>query len=64
MIVYAEPGERAAFESWIGTWRKELDFVSENEGCGCCADIWRVAGPEKAKRDVPEKLLCGLNEGW
>lgn len=64
MIIYKVPEERAAFDSWIQDWRPDLDYVSNNEGCGCCADIYRFSGPKEARLAVPDKLLCGLNEGW
>ena len=45
--------ERAAVDAWFEHWDERLTFVSENEGCGCCMDIWNVEGPEEAIREIP-----------
>ena len=48
--------DRAAVEAWFERWRSSLSVLSENEGCGCCVDIWNVDGPEEAIAAIPETL--------
>ena len=48
--------EVAAFSHWLERWRGQLS-VSENEGCGCCVDIWTMKGPAEAKAELPAALL-------
>jgi hypothetical protein len=45
--------ERAGVDAWFERWEKRLTFVSENEGCGCCVDVWNVDGPEEAILEIP-----------
>ena len=39
---------------WFGRWRNKLEYISENEGCGCCIDSWRVIGPKEAIKEAIE----------
>jgi hypothetical protein len=48
--------ECAAAEAWLDRWRTQLAVVSENEGCGCCVNIWNVDGPAEAILEIPEAL--------
>ena len=48
--------DRAAVEAWFERWRSRLSVLSENEGCGCCVDIWNVDGPAEAIAEIPETL--------
>src|SRR6516165_10063612 len=41
------PGEREELKAWIRSNGPTLTFVSDNEGCGCCVDIYRVEGPQE-----------------
>jgi hypothetical protein len=46
--------EVAAVDSWFAKWRSQLVFVSDNQGCGCCVDIWNVEGASEAVKEIPE----------
>ena len=48
--------ERASVEAWFARWRERLLFVSENEGCGCCVDMWSVDGPAEAMSELPSNV--------
>ena len=52
------PGERALLEAWILRWRETLESLSENQGCGCCVDIYQVQGSEQAMNEVPAEMLA------
>jgi hypothetical protein len=45
--------ERVAVEAWFERWEERLSFVSDNEGCGCCVNIWNVEGPDQAILGIP-----------
>ena len=48
----------SALDAWFTKWRDALSFVSENEGCGCCVDMYRVEGPATAIAELPERLIA------
>ena len=52
------PREVAAFAKWIDRWREQI-VISENEGCGCCVDIWKVEGPAEAQAELHAELVGG-----
>ena len=45
--------EVATFSEWLQRWRASAT-ISENDGCGCCVDIWDVDGPREAIDVIPE----------
>jgi len=47
--------ERSAFSNWLERWRDRV-VLSENQGCGCCVDIWRIDGPEDARSELSSEL--------
>jgi hypothetical protein len=49
--------EVATFDAWRERWRSAVE-LSDNEGCGCCVDIWDVAAPEAAFDELPPNLLA------
>jgi len=53
-----EPAEIAALEAWLEKWRGSLAFVSQNEGCGCCLNIYRIEGPAEAIAELPENIIA------
>jgi hypothetical protein len=57
------PGERELLDSWLSKWRGRNTTISENEGCGCCVDMYRVTGPDEAMREVPAQMLADRAEG-
>lgn len=34
--------DRKLVEDWKAAHRDRISFISENEGCGCCVDIWNI----------------------
>lgn len=46
----------AAVAAWFTRWRDRLAFASENEGCGCCVDMWNVDGPAEAIAEIPPSV--------
>ncbi len=53
-----EPAEIAALEAWLAKWRDALAFASQNEGCGCCVNMYRIAGPAEAIAERPENIIA------
>ena len=49
------PEEQAAFDAWLGRWRMEMTFISEDHGCGCCVHL-DVEGPKESIDAIPEPL--------
>lgn len=45
-----------AAEDWFARWRNQLTFVSQNEGCGCCVDLWNIEGPAEVVETIPAEL--------
>jgi len=50
------PKEQAAFDAWLGRWKAEMKFISDDYGCGCCVHLYDVEGPEAAIDAIPEAL--------
>jgi hypothetical protein len=48
-----KPGQVRAVEGWFAAWRDKLTYVSEDQGCGCCVNIWDVEGPAAAIEQIP-----------
>ena len=40
--------EPSLFRAWRSEWEERIQSVSENQGCGCCTDIYDVEGPQEA----------------
>lgn len=53
-----DSGERQVVEDWLSKWRQSLGFCSENEGCGCCVDIYNVEAPEEALAELPPSVFA------
>ena len=53
-IDVTKPEEVRGIEEWFRKWKPALSHVSEDEGCGCCVEIWHVEGPEEAIREIPK----------
>jgi len=57
--------EAATVASWFERWRSQLTFVSENQGCGCCIDMWDIDGPAAAIAQLPETVSAASAwAGW
>jgi hypothetical protein len=52
-----DPEDVAALERWRQAWGARVQFSEQNQGCGCCVDIWDVEAPEEAVAELPETLL-------
>jgi len=48
--------EATKVASWFDRWRDQLTFVSENQGCGCCVDMWEIEGPPEAIAELPQAV--------
>jgi hypothetical protein len=59
IIADAHTPEAEFVTAWLSRWKRRLDFVSDYEGCGCCVDIYRVAGPTEALDELPAVVLGG-----
>ena len=46
--------QRAAVEAWFERWRPQLAVLSDDQGCGCCVNIWNVDGPADAIAEIPD----------
>jgi hypothetical protein len=45
--------EQDIVHAWLAKWSSRVAFVSENEGCGCCVDLYRVDAPQEALDELP-----------
>lgn len=61
ITLIAEPDDRAVLVAWLDENRSALEYVSANEGCGCCVDIYHITGPAPLLSSVPEELSGGSN---
>jgi len=50
--------EQAAVDDWLERWRPRLPFAAENEGRGCCVDLYRVDAPREALDELPPAVSC------
>ncbi len=48
--------EVLAINKWFQRWGKTLR-CSDNQGCGCCLDMWEVEAPSEALDDLPSALV-------
>jgi hypothetical protein len=51
-----EPSEMDSFETWLSKWRDQLIYLSPNEGCGCCVNIFNIEASEEAIRELPSEI--------
>ena len=52
--------EVAAVSAWLRRWGPRIR-CSDNEGCGCCVDIWNVEAPAEALRELPREMVSPHN---
>jgi hypothetical protein len=50
--------EQAAVDAWLARWRTSMPFCSDNEGCGCCVDLYRVEAPQNALDELPQVVFA------
>lgn len=57
ICVDAGAQEQVLVDEWFERWRDRLPFASDNEGCGCCVDLYRVDAPQEALEELPANVL-------
>jgi hypothetical protein len=53
IILTADTGEYEQFDAWSERWTAQLTFHGENEGCGCCVNIYHITAPAAALNELP-----------
>lgn len=53
VVDVTDPDEITACEEWFTKWTSGLTYRSENQGCGCCVNIWDVEGSDDAIAALP-----------
>ena len=51
--------EVAAVNAWFQCWGARIQ-CADNQGCGCCVDIWDVQAPAAALAELPPALCRSL----
>lgn len=46
-----------AVNAWFRRWGTRIQ-CSDNQGCGCCVDIWRVEAPAEALSELPTGMVA------
>ena len=46
-----------AVNAWFRRWGTRIQ-CSDNQGCGCCVDIWRVEAPAEALAELPTGMVA------
>lgn len=54
--------EVQAVAAWFATWAAAITSCSENQGCGCCVDLWEVEASPEAVAALPDAVR-GTNDG-
>ncbi len=54
--------EVEAVNAWFRRWGPRIR-ASDNDGCGCCVDIWRVEAPPEALAELPREMLTPGADG-
>ena len=49
IVLVDRPDEVTAFYGWLRRNRSHIVGISENEGCGCCVDIYSLVVNEEAE---------------
>lgn len=56
IVDVTHPEEVTASENWFVKWTPNFTFRSENQGCGCCINIWDVEGTDEAVTALPSSI--------
>lgn len=56
-IVEAIGNNQDILYEWIEVNKDVLDFVSEDEGCGCCVSIFKIKGQAEVLKTFPKEIL-------
>ncbi len=57
IVAVDDADDVGAVVSWFDRWAGQLDYISENRGCGCCVDIVDLVGPPSIIDSAPPRLL-------
>ena len=49
--------EVMAVNAWLNRWGPRIQ-LSDQQGCGCCVDIWDVEGPADLIASIPPASLA------
>ena len=48
--------EVMAVNAWFQRWGPRIQ-CADNQGCGCCVDIWDVRAPAQALAELPAGMV-------
>ena len=48
--------EVMAVNAWFQRWGPRI-LCADNQGCGCCVDIWDVRAPAQALAELPAGMV-------
>lgn len=54
--------EVLAVNQWLQRWGSRIR-LSDNDGCGCCVDIWHVEAPAAALAELPRGVVSEAANG-
>jgi hypothetical protein len=54
--------EVMAVNAWLNRWGPRLQ-LSDQQGCGCCVDIWDVQAPRQALTELPAAMVRQAGDG-
>ena len=57
ICVDAKTAEQQLVNEWIKKWRGKIRYLSNNEGCGCCIDLYQVDAPSEVLNELPAKVF-------
>jgi len=57
LVIINEKDNQKQLQDWLEQNQEKLAHISENEGCGCCVDIFYVEGSEEIINTFPKELL-------
>ncbi|MBV1854268.1 hypothetical protein [Catellatospora tritici] len=57
------PEQVEAAETWLRVNRDALTYVEE-DGCGCCSQVWRMEGPAEVLATIPSILSGFWDPDW
>jgi len=58
-VIVDDPASVRAAKDWLAANRHQLEYISENYGCGCCVDLYDLEGLEVVLATLPAELQCG-----
>ena len=61
IVDVTHPAEVTASENWFVKWTPSLTFRSENQGCGCCVNIWDIEGTDEGVAALPPSIKGDSN---